>query len=348
MAVSGIGGALLGATYMGASSATGFSPTDPVPSPWMGALYGGMVSNINPFTAAGTAWRGAFGINPHAAAGGGITPLRYSTGWDRFGELSVSGKQKAIGGGARFTNFRDNPALKKGFKYQGVLGWKTALLGVHDGAGVWARLSVGNIGLSTTQLIAKGIQGLAPDWEDPLLTKFTQARKLGLAGMFNVADAGAQTGKVLKHSWLYKLAGVDVSNAKLSDLKGMGIKGKGVKVTNDMLKQGFHIGAKTTSHRLISSAVGGFSLYAWLSLLTDVTAFGGRALAEGVGNAASNLYTFLNEVKKPEFGRGRVAASMMSQGAATERQRAISASYKAKVAPSNRMYGTEAMYHHSR
>ena len=65
-------------------------------------------------------------------------------------------------------------------------------------------------------------------------------------------------------------------------------------------------------------------------------------------NLKPYFYTFLDEIKKPEFGRGRIAASMMSQGAATERQRAISASYKAKVAPSNRMYGTEAMYHHSR
>lgn len=333
---SGLGGVLLGATYAGSTAATGVSPTAAVPSPWMGALYGGVVSNVNPLTAVGTAWRGAFGVSAYKSAGGGHMPAR---GFMRHSPWAK---------GAPFTNIKPNPVFNKGFKYQGMLGWKTLLLGTHDGAGVWSKLSVGNVGLSTVQMIARGIQSVAPDWNDPLLARAMQAKSLGLAGMFNVGDNMMKSGKDLKHSWLYKLAGVDITDAKLSDLKPMGVKGKGVKVTNEMLKKGVHIGAKTGGHRLFSAAVGGFSLYSWLSLLTDVTSFGGRVLAEGVGGAASRLYSYIDEMKKPEFGRGKLPVAMLSQGAATERQRAISASYKAKVAPSNRLYGTEAMYHHSR
>jgi len=320
-ATSSLGGVLLGGAYAGTQEAIGVNPLSAIPSPWMGALYGGFI--FNPFHAVGVVGQ---------SLGWG---QEFSQGKWRYAKSNLLGKGGQIA-----------PVTK--FKYSGMLGWKTMLLGVQDSSGIWARMSIGNVGLSATQLVGQALQNMAPDWESPLLKRLTNARQLGLAGMMNVAEPSVKTAGALKHSWLYKMAGVDVTQAKLGSLSGLGIKGKGVKVTDSLTKKGLQIASKTGGERIFATAVGGFSLYSWVSLFSELTSFGGRVLAEGVGGAASRLYSWLDEVRKPEFGRGRVPIAMATQGAATERQRAIAASYKAKVAPTNRLYGTEAMYHHSR
>jgi hypothetical protein len=320
-ATSAMGGVLLGGAYAGAEATTGMNPLSVVPSPWMGALYGGFI--FNPFKAVGA-------IRQGLGAGKEFTKGKW-----------LYSKSDLFGRGGQVA-----PITK--FKYSGMLGWKTMLLGVQDTSGVWARMSVGNIGLSATQLVGQAIQKMAPDWESPLLRSMVNARQLGLAGMMNVLEPHVRSASALKHSWLYKMAGIDVTQAKLGSLSGLGIKGKGLKITESLTKKGLQIAAKTGGERLFATAVGGFSLYSYLSLFSELTSFGGRVLAEGVGGAATKMYSWLDEVRKPEFGRGRVPIAMATQGAATERQRAIAASYKAKVAPTNRLYGTEAMYHHSR
>ena len=50
----------------------------------------------------------------------------------------------------------------------------------------------------------------------------------------------------------------------------------------------------------------------------------------------------------PDFGTGRIPNALQSAGAGTERRRAIQAAYSAKINPSNRMFGNEARFHHSR
>ena len=73
-----------------------------------------------------------------------------------------------------------------------------------------------------------------------------------------------------------------------------------------------------------------------------------KMASELIPKAARSFFQYVKEIQRPEFGRGRLHMAMASAGAATERQRAVRATYGNKINPTNRLMGTEAMYHHSR
>jgi len=338
MAASGgsaLAGTLIAGGYVASETATGFNPMDVMPSPWMGALYSGFM--FNPLSAA-------------AAVGRGILPAATRSKEDAFGTLRHRYKKGIIRGGekvgGRFTTVNS-------FRYGGMLGWKTLLLGVNENTGFWSKnFSIGNVLLSPIEQLANSVgKHWLPDSKDPLLLRAQSARKLGLAGMFNTIDVDAdKLPSTVKNSWLYKAAGIDVNKAKMVSLESVGAKGKGkvLNITDDLIKEGMKITAGSAAGRVFSVAAGAYSLYGWMEAIRGVSSFFGGIAIEGVSQTARRLYQWVDEVRQPEFGRGRIPMAMMSMSAATERRRAIQASYSSKINPSGRLYGNEAAYHHSR
>jgi len=227
-----------------------------------------------------------------------------------------------------------------------MLGYCTLLLGVQPGANIGARASIGNIMLSGIQAMGQSATG---EWaKQEWIKTAANAKKLGLAGMANLSasEPGGKIGRGLKESKLYKMAGIDVSKSKLV---ASGIEGKStVEITKGLMKQGIQVGATSAGMRIFSAALGMYSTFAWFELFGAIAKAGGTIAMEGVGEAARSFFQYVNEIQRPEFGKGRLNVAMQSAGAATERQRAVRASYGSKINPTNRLFGTEAMYHHSR
>jgi hypothetical protein len=234
-----------------------------------------------------------------------------------------------------------------GIKYAGMLGYKTALLGIADkNPGFLARISLGNVTLSGVEAIGKFAQNMMGDAPNTFVSTMAHARKLGFAGMANI-DSDLSDIKKIKHKWLYTLAGVKSDDASLMSIKGL--KGqKTVKVTGAMRKSGMILTNANKMGRLATGAMGAYSLYSWLSVASTAGRVLGGIALEGAGEAARQFFEYTSELQKPEFGKGRVHLAMISSASATERQRAVRATYGAKINPTNRLYGTEASYHHSR
>ncbi len=338
---SAIAGTLYGGSNYAMGEATGFNPVaDVTPWPWVGAMWGAAAGMPLPWQAAGALREGIFGANAGKA---------FKESWS-----SPSGWRHTGHGGGRAGSFASRAAVDKNLtkrRYAGAIGWKTMLLGVQDSGGIWAKMSIGNVGLSTIELIGKSMQAIDPTWKSPTVAKMANARKLGIAGMFNVMDDikdGATAGD-LKHGWLYKIAGIDPSDATVGAIGGKGLKGKGaIKITDKLAKKGLMLAAVGTAGKAFNVAGGAFSLWSWMSIVKDTTAVVSGVAAAGFGEAARRLYGFMGDVNKPDFGRGYIPEALDTRGAATERQRALRAAYSAKINPQNRMYGNEAMYHHSR
>jgi hypothetical protein len=328
-AMQGTGGGIaLGAGYGTVGAATGFNPLSVMPDPLHAALYGGMI--FNPFRAVQMAKQGLFGFNPKN---------KYTT-WKIRGE--------GLAGDMITKKFK---VLKTAAetRFGGMLGYRTLLLGVQPGANIAARASIGNIMLSGIQALGQGMSANA-DWAlIEGIQKMAKAKKLGLAGLFtdlSTEKVGGKVGKELTESWLYKMAGVDVSKTKLV---ASGITGKTTPgITKGLMKQGLNVGATSAGARVFSAALGMYSTFAWFELFGGIAKAGGAIAMEGVGEAARSFFQYVNEIQRPEFGKGRLNVAMQSAGAATERQRAVRASYGSKINPTNRLFGTEAMYHHSR
>ena len=332
-AMQGTGGGIaLGAGYTTIGAATGFNPLSIIPDPIHAALYGGFV--FNPFRAVQMAKQGLFGA--------GFTEISGAVSGKGF-TMAPASFDKTIG--ARYYK-KAKPYMSR---FGGMLGYRTLLLGVQPGANIAARASIGNIMLSGIQALGQGMSANT-DWAKiESIQKMARAKNLGLAGLFtdlSTGKVGGKVGKELTESWLYKMAGVDVSKTKLV---ASGIIGKTTpEITKSLMSQGLKVGATSAGARVFSAALGMYSTYAWFELFGGIAKAGGAIAMEGVGEAARSFFQYVNEIQRPEFGKGRINVAMQSAGAATERQRAVRASYGSKINPTNRLFGTEAMYHHSR
>ena len=345
---SAIASAAYGGANYAAGEATGFNPlTGVTPAPWVGAAWGAAAGMPWPWQAAGALKEGLFGANVQGykqswSSPSGWRHQDYTKGrlwWKEKGSFGRAGSFAAAAAA-------EDKLTKR--QFAGVIGWKTMLIGVHDSGGIWAKMSVGNVGLSAVELIGKTMQAIDPTWASPTVAKMSNARKLGLAGMMNIVEEGAEAAGDLKHGWLYQLAGIDPSDAKYVNLGKKGIKGSVVKISDKLVKKGLHLAAVGTAGKLFSAVGGAFSLWTWGSVIKDTTSIVSSIAAHGFGEAAKRLYGFMGEVNKPDFGRGYIPEALDTRGAATERQRALRAAYSAKISPQNRMYGNEAQYHHSR
>jgi len=335
-ALTGTGGGLaVGGAYMGIEGATGVNPLSLMPTPWTGAMYGGFI--FNPLTAAKMAKQGIFGAGGDFVGKVNKIPKGLAKGYYTTPNLFGDGGRMYKAGTAATTRFG------------GMLGYKTLLLGMGEGAGMGARASIGNVMLSGIQALGQGISAKSTDWAKyEFVQTMSNARSLGLAGMANLSEksVGSTVGKDLIASKLYKMGGVDVAGAKVIE---SGVKGKTtVNITKDMMKKGLQVGATSGGARLFTAALGLYSTYAWFELFGGIAKAAGSIAVEGVGEAARSFFQYVKEIQRPEFGRGRLHMAMASAGAATERQRAVRATYGNKINPTNRLMGTEAMYHHSR
>ena len=208
---SAIGAAAYGGANYAAGEATGFNPlTGITPTPWAGAVYGAATGMPWPWQAASAFKEGIMGPNVKGYVQSASSP----SGWRHRGSWMKPGG--VYGRAGAFASKSAAEAKLKKRHFGGMIGWKTMLLGVQPSGGMWAKLSIGNVGLSTIELIGKSMQAFDPTWKSPVVAKMANARRHGLAGMANISDLkGDWDGdKVdLKHGWLYKLAGIDPDEA---------------------------------------------------------------------------------------------------------------------------------------
>tara|TARA_Y100000310_G_C20693015_1_gene823634 strand:+ start:1759 stop:2811 length:1053 start_codon:yes stop_codon:yes gene_type:complete len=339
--IGGYGGALVaggGSAFVDMASGGDINPLlDITPTPFEGAMYG--LAVINPIE--------------------GFSRLKAG--------LSVSGR---------------GLAGKTAFSYSGAWGYKTLFSGVKAGS-LWSSLSLGNVVLSAAQLTGKGLgsMGLA---KEPLVKALMNARSTGIAG---VTNAGFQVGpkdviRNIRKSNRFNIG----AHGQILKGKGIGGRGRGFKTAaraNKAYKAAVRAGIQSAAaegtawsrwlYWLGGEGVGGagaatikagakMGIASRLALLgsgvgtamiiSDIASIATAPLISaaesGVTDLAATLFQWQKEIVKPEFGFGRLPIAMQSGAAATERQRAIRASYSAKINPKNRMMGNEASYHHSR
>jgi hypothetical protein len=321
---------LSGGGAFGAQIATGINPLTAItPGPIIAASLGALT--LNPVSAAGRVWSGV-------------------TGWKGIFSKTL-------------------PGVSSTWEYGGAWGYKTLLAGLGEtpaAASMWAKASLGNVVLSATEALGTFLRDAGGMQSSTIIQAMSNARRLGLAGMLNVTEGGAaaSTAAAMKHKWAYYLAGRDpIAEKAAGNLSTKILGDKKSKIVGTALKQVGGKGSLTVSPivtatgvtvaggmagKALSIASGAYSLYT----LYQIGAFAGgwsfKTAVAGMGEAATSIMNYLGEINKPNMGRGRIPTSLLSDGAATERQRAIRASYASKINPSNRMYGNEAQYHHSR
>lgn len=303
-------------------SATNINPLmELTPSPIQAASYG--MLTVNPITAMGRVWTGFTGKR------GPITLRTNNTSW----------------------------------RYTGAWGYKTLLtgMGVDDAAtGVMAKMSLGNVMLSATEGVGRLIGGFGGMEGKAWVQAMSNARRLGIAGMLNT---GAYDPKAdVKHKWIYYLAGIDPDKSTWGSISGKDkdaiesrflrtVKSKGILI-DPLEKEASKKAGVMLAGGVAGRAITFLSGVTSLMTIYDITqAAGGFALnqtMEGVGDFTRGVLQYLEEARKPEAGRGRIPRQMMTTGAATERQRALQATYGARINPSSRMYGNEATYQHVR
>jgi hypothetical protein len=330
---TGGGGAAIGA-------ATGVNPLTAItPDPLTAASYG--MITLNPVNAMGRLWSGVTGRQgPFSALGIG------SSSW----------------------------------KYTGAWGYKTLLTGLGEttsAAGFFSKASAGNVVLSATEFLGTYLRDTVGLSENMAVQAMSNARRLGLAGMANLQQGtggpGGHLAKNMKYKWLYHLAGIDpIAEQKAGNLVMRGLSGSIKKTTGGGVQQvagaalkkvsglastatvsGLAAGAATATigggvASALSIASGAYSLYTLYQLTSMAGGWAFNTSFEGMGETVTSIMRYIDEQGSPNVGRGRLRTAMQSRGAATERQRAVRASYASKINPGNRMYGNEAQYHHSR
>jgi len=364
------GGGYLGGLGLGAatlaleSSPAGFSSLDVLPSPFTAPLWGAFMnpvramSNLNPFSGLGFGTRG-FALTPTFIDSMGgrewraiLKEYAWKGSWTGFGK----GRSKLSHGGyfslSGVHKQHYYRPLKRNY-YGGPLGFRTLLTGMPDKMGIkqgfalGSRLSIGNMVLSATESV--GHAAISAGWEAPMFRTMRHAKSLGLAGMLNLVDDAdflSKTPDKLKSAWLYKLAGVDPKTLKVGAeiTYAKGVSKFAPKIT-EVGKLALGAGGAA---KAFATAAAGFSLYTYLDLMSGAVKFTADTFVKGIGGLAVSINQWLDERKGLELGYGRLPTAMISSAAATERQRAVRASYGAKINPRNRLMGNEATYHHTR
>ena len=321
-------------------------------------------------------------------AGGASAVMDYTTDINPLTAITPSPWEAALYGFAATNPWQAMKRLGKALlpgqrtmEYQGAIGYKTLMTGVRPGS-LWSNLSLGNVVLSGVQAGARGLGRAFDIADDPTIAAFSQARTKGLAGLFGTVEDVKGTGK----NWQQVLSKQEISDVR-NKIRNRWSGRRHVSGYTDAMKQSLKAAArnKTVGAKAVgagtqlmywlggTNAAGGKAMVqiggkglagvggrlaaglsgigtAWL--LYDVTtAFTGspfQAAQEGITDLATGLLQWQRDVAMPEFGTGQIPMAMQNAGAATERRRAIQASYSAKINPGNRMLGNEARYHHSR
>jgi hypothetical protein len=360
------GGGYLGGLGLGSatlaleSSPAGISSLDLMPSPLTAPLWGAFMtpvraaSILNPFSGEGTGTRG-YGIFNRQAKIPYANPImagQFGLSFDASGAKIRTGRnfQKAFPFLGPKTEFYRK---LKSIEYGGPIGFRTLLTGMPDKMGIkqgfalGSRLSIGNMVLSATESV--GHAAISAGWEAPMFRTMRHAKSLGLAGMLNLVDDAdflSKTPDKLKSAWLYKLAGVDPKTLKVGAeiTYAKGVSKFAPKIT-EVGKLALGAGGAA---KAFATAAAGFSLYTYLDLMSGAVKFTADTFVKGIGGLAVSINQWLDERKGLELGYGRLPTAMISSAAATERQRAVRASYGAKINPRNRLMGNEATYHHTR
>jgi hypothetical protein len=347
-----LGGLGLGsATLALESSPAGISSLDLMPSPLTAPLWGAFMtplraaSVLNPFSGEGFGTRG-YAFQKFELPGNFMrdeffgAKVRKGGTWNKWRNYGVKA------GAPYYQNL-------KPIGYSGPIGFRTLLTGMPDKMGIkqgfalGSRLSIGNMVLSATESV--GHAAISAGWEAPMFRTMMHAKSLGLAGMLNMVedvDLIRKTPDKLKSAWLYKLAGVDPTKLEAGKeiVYSKGVSKFAPKVTEaGKMTLGVGFGA-----RAFATAAAGFSLYTYLDLMSGAVKFTADTFVKGIGGLAVTINQWLDERKGLELGYGRLPTAMISSAAATERQRAVRASYGAKINPRNRLMGNEAIYHHTR
>jgi hypothetical protein len=292
-----------------------------MPNPIEAIQYGGLM--VSPFKAMGSVW-------------GGVT-----------GKVRMTSASSAIAGGFRGQFLPDRPMInpRSTRKFGGMYGYKTLLLGVNaQNSSLMARASLGNVVLSTAQTIGQGLSkvggGTGTLATAPIVKTLATIKDTGITGLFSTSKTG-ELSNLAKAVW--RGGGVDPANLTRTVKDGITT----FSASKNAIKKGVVYSAATKGGRLASVGFGLSSIYSWGRLFAGAGKAMGDFALEGVGEAARAFFQYVDEIQRPEFGKGRVNIAMASAGAATERQRAVRATYGAKINPTNRLMGTEASYHHA-
>ena len=259
---------------------------------------------------------------------------------------------------------------KGSFEYYGAWGYKTLMTGVKAGS-LASQLSLGNVVLSATELTGKAIGGMFGIQNDDFIKAMSNARQGGLAKLFGSVET--TTAPPTKKQRLKLFNDLKKKN-KYSNIMQIRktykealskLKGKTKTTATGLTKFMYWMGGETVGGGTAmikmggkgalgigARAAAGLSGVGTALFLTDILSLPIKAgidrVESGLTDLATGILQWQKEAALPDFGKGRIPTAMSSSGAATERRRAIQASYSARINPSNRMFGNEARYHHNR
>jgi hypothetical protein len=227
-------------------------------------------------------------------------------------------------------------------------------MGVKDG-----QLISGMVGSESNSLISLAAGSTSEDDFIEIISKTKQGRKnLGIGTKGGKIGADLKEGRQV-YSSLYQMVqrGKNKTSVKvLSWLSGknwMESLGSLDEISMAKGARGYMINsAKNTGMAVLakgSTLARGMSIFSALSLIQiggAAAMWAGGQLLEGASQTLAYGMGMVMDSQRMEMANGKLAPIFMGPNAATERQRAIKASYNAKVNPSSRMYGNEAGYMH--
>lgn len=204
--------------------------------------------------------------------------------------------------------------------HHGLYGFRTLIGGVDaavEGGLRGARFTPARAALGTVEQAAKFIgKHFEIDKNNELYTRLLHAKKYGLYGMLRPKEA-TRLDKIIK-----TLAGADPAKGPITKIGS----------------------ASFSAGKLTGGALRTTSLLAWSTLAFKA----GTALARIGASSVTESFIRLAQTQSHLVPGANIdlAASFETQGAVTERQRAIREIYGSKVNPAGRMYGNEARYYH--
>ena len=243
----------------------------------------------NPAGYLSAAWAGTYGYGGAITTAGSSAIMDYTTDINPLLEITPSPFEGAMYGFATLNPLegmrRFGMAFTGGkFEYGGAWGYKTLMTGVKPS--LWSNLSLGNVVLSGMEVGARGIGAAFDIADDPTIKMMSQARKVGLAGIFGKVDKVPGTGKNYKKV----LSAKEIADIK-AKIRSRWAGPKYLTSLNDFNVEGYNKAVKASlkaaarnKTSTVKAATGLTSLMYWLG---GETAAGGKAMVnvggKGVG-----------------------------------------------------------------